>query len=61
VDIIAAANRKENLFKDFGNNKEKKLVRKPPVMMQAQKRVEQAKKLPRKVNTKISKLHATFL
>jgi len=52
VDTVAElANRKaENLFqKILEVNKEKKLVRRPPVMKQVQKWVEQAKKLPRKV------------
>jgi predicted flap endonuclease-1-like 5' DNA nuclease len=52
VDTVAElANRKaENLFqKILEINKEKKLVRRPPVMKQVQKWVEQAKKLPRKV------------
>ena len=52
VDTVAElANRKaDNLFqKILEINKEKKLVRRPPVMKQVQKWVEQAKKLPRKV------------
>ena len=52
VDTVAElANRNaDNLFqKILEINKEKKLVRRPPVMTQVQKWVEQAKKLPRKV------------
>jgi len=52
VDTVAElANRNaDNLFqKILEINKEKKLVRRPPVMKQVQKWVEQAKKLPRKV------------
>ncbi len=52
VDTIAElANRKpENLLqKIMETNKEKKLVRRPPVLKQVQKWVEEAKRLPHKV------------
>ena len=52
VDTIAElANRKaENLHaKILETNKEKKLVRRPPVLKQVQKWIEEAKKLPHKV------------
>jgi len=52
VDTIAElANRKADnlLAKILETNKEKKLVRRPPVLKQVQKWVEEAKTLPRKV------------
>jgi len=52
VDTIAElANRNAEslLAKILETNKEKKLVRRPPVLKQVQKWVEEAKKLPRKV------------
>jgi len=52
VDTVAElANRNaENLIaKILETNKEKKLVRRPPVLKQVQKWIEEAKKLPRKV------------
>ena len=52
VDTIAEfANRNaENLFaKILETNKEKKLVRRPPVLKQVQKWIEEAKRLPHKV------------
>jgi predicted flap endonuclease-1-like 5' DNA nuclease len=49
--VVELSNRKpENLLqKILETNKEKKLVRRPPVLKQIQKWVEEAKKLPRKV------------
>jgi len=49
--VVELANRKgENLHaKILETNKEKKLVRQPPGLKQVQKWVEEAKKLPRKV------------
>ncbi len=52
VDTVAElSNRKaENLIeKILETNKEKKLVRRPPVLKQVQKWIEEAKTLPRKV------------
>jgi predicted flap endonuclease-1-like 5' DNA nuclease len=52
VDTVAElANRKpENLLqKIMETNEKEKLVRRPPVLKQVQKWVEEAKKLPRKV------------
>lgn len=49
--VVELSNRNaENLLqKILETNKEKKLVRRPPVLKQIQKWVEEAKKLPRKV------------